>query len=109
KGLELTYHVQPDVPERMVGDSSRLRQIVINLVGIAIKFTECGEVVVRVAREAGSEKIPVLHFTVTDNGIGVPADKLQKIFEPFAQADGSTTRKYGGTGLGLTISTRLVD
>ncbi len=108
KGLELTYHMPQALPERLVGDSSRLRQIIINLVGNAIKFTEHGEVVVRATAESQTDKDILLHFTVTDTGIGIPADKLSVIFDPFTQADGSTTRRYGGTGLGLTISARLV-
>ena len=109
KGLELAYSVQRDVPERLVGDSARIRQILINLIGNAIKFTEQGEVVVHVAVETYTEQGPVLRFSVTDTGIGIAADKLTKVFEPFTQADGSTTRKYGGTGLGLTISVRLAE
>jgi signal transduction histidine kinase/DNA-binding response OmpR family regulator len=107
KGLELNCDIRPDVPDRLVGDPHRLRQILVNLVGNAIKFTEAGEVTVRAElKENGQDGIH-LHFTVVDTGIGIPADKLRLIFDPFAQADGSTTRKYGGTGLGLTISARL--
>jgi signal transduction histidine kinase/CheY-like chemotaxis protein len=109
KGLELTYQVQSDVPERLVGDSARLRQVLINLVGNAIKFTERGEVVVRIAIASMTDDGPVLQFSVIDTGIGIAADKLRAVFDPFTQADGSTTRRYGGTGLGLTISTRLVE
>jgi two-component system sensor histidine kinase/response regulator len=109
KGLELTYHVPADIPERVVGDSARLRQILINLVGNAIKFTEAGEVVVRAALESITDEGLLLHFTVHDTGIGIAADKLRDIFDPFTQADGSTTRRFGGTGLGLTISARLVE
>jgi two-component system sensor histidine kinase/response regulator len=109
KGLELTYAVQQDVPQRLVGDSPRLRQILLNLVGNAIKFTEHGEVVVRVCAESFTDEGPVLRFSVADTGIGIAADKLPDIFNPFTQADGSTTRKYGGTGLGLTISLRLAE
>jgi PAS domain S-box-containing protein len=108
KGLELTCNVQPEVPDYLVGDSARLRQIIINLVGNAIKFTERGEVVVRVTVEAHGRRESVLHFSVTDTGIGIPAAKLRQVFDPFMQVDGSTTRKFGGTGLGLTICTRLV-
>jgi len=110
KGLELAAHVAPPVPETVIGDPVRLRQILINLVGNAIKFTERGEVVIDVCQE---EKSPsgdvVLHFLVRDTGIGIPEDKQKLIFEAFAQADGSTTRRYGGTGLGLAISSRLVE
>jgi two-component system, sensor histidine kinase and response regulator len=108
KGLELLCEVAPEVPEIVRGDSSRLRQIVINLVGNAIKFTDVGEVAVKVQVEARDGSAFVCHFTVADTGIGVPEDKRESIFDPFTQADTSTTRKYGGTGLGLTISTRLV-
>ena len=108
KGLELAAHILPDVPDELVGDPIRLRQIVVNLVGNAIKFTEQGEVVVRVElAEKQGENIQ-LHFAVRDTGIGIPADKQEIIFEAFSQADGSTTRKYGGTGLGLSISMQLV-
>jgi two-component system sensor histidine kinase/response regulator len=109
KGLELVYRVAPDVPDALVGDANRLRQILINLAGNSIKFTEKGEVVVKVERESLHGKDLVLHFQVSDTGIGVPPEKQKLIFEPFQQADTSTTRKYGGTGLGLTISTRLVE
>jgi len=109
KGLDLHCDVDPVVPDTVRGDSSRLRQIVLNLVGNALKFTEKGEVNVSVQGESGSLNGPNLHFTVSDTGIGIPAEKHEHIFKAFSQADSSTTRKYGGTGLGLTISTRLVD
>jgi PAS domain S-box-containing protein len=114
KGLELACHIAPEVPETVVGDPMRLRQVLINLVGNAIKFTERGEVVVDVdmsqAEARGqTESACALHFQVRDTGIGIPADKQGLIFEAFAQVDGSTTRRYGGTGLGLAISSRLVE
>jgi signal transduction histidine kinase/CheY-like chemotaxis protein len=107
KGLELLCEVAPEVPEVVRGDSSRLRQIVINLVGNAIKFTDVGEVAVKVELEAREGSECICRFTVADTGIGIPEDKRESIFDPFSQADTSTTRKYGGTGLGLTISARL--
>jgi PAS domain S-box-containing protein len=109
KGLELTYHVRPNVPEMLVGDSFRLQQVLVNLVGNAVKFTEHGEVAVQVETTAFAQSEVGLHVTVRDTGIGIPADKHAIIFSPFAQADGSTTRRFGGTGLGLSISARLVD
>ncbi|MDD2337895.1 MAG: ATP-binding protein, partial [Geobacteraceae bacterium] len=108
KGLELAYEVSPEVPDAVVGDPGRLRQIMLNLVGNAIKFTEKGEVVVTITVDTVAEAEACLHFTVADTGIGIPADKQKRIFESFSQADASTTRKYGGTGLGLTISASLV-
>jgi two-component system sensor histidine kinase/response regulator len=113
KGLELTLHVAPDVPDNLAGDVVRLRQILINLVSNAIKFTELGEVKVDVrlagADEAGPVTVSgVLHFCVSDTGIGIPREKQKLIFEAFNQADSSITRQYGGTGLGLSISSRLV-
>jgi signal transduction histidine kinase/CheY-like chemotaxis protein len=108
KGLELLCEVAPEVPEIVRGDSGRLRQVIINLAGNAIKFTDKGEVALKVEVEAINELDRTLRFTVADSGIGIPEEKLHLIFEPFSQADTSTTRKYGGTGLGLTISTRLV-
>jgi len=109
KGLELTCDVAPDVPENVAGDAGRLRQIVFNLVGNAIKFTERGEVCLRVEKESAQDAHVVLHFAVRDTGIGIPTDKQTLIFESFSQADGSTTRKFGGTGLGLPISQRLTE
>src|ERR1700674_5279173 len=108
KGLELLCEVAPEVPEIMRGDSNRLRQVVVNLVGNAIKFTDKGEVVLKVQIEAEDGQDRILRFTVSDMGIGIPKEKHESIFDSFSQADTSTTRKYGGTGLGLTISARLV-
>ena len=110
KGLELNCQVHPEVPEAVVGDPTRLRQVLVNLVNNAIKFTERGEITVAVRRESEqSSSSVVLHFTVADTGIGIPADRQQAIFEAFTQADSSSTRRYGGSGLGLAISRRLVE
>jgi PAS domain S-box-containing protein len=124
KGVELVCDIRSDVPEFVVGDPGRLRQVLVNLIGNAIKFTERGEVVVGVqlarrasegkedpslARRANSASVVDLLFFVRDTGIGIPADKLQRIFQPFEQVDRSTTRRYGGTGLGLAISTQLIE
>jgi signal transduction histidine kinase/CheY-like chemotaxis protein len=134
KGLELACHVAPDVPDALVGDPGRLRQVVVNLAGNAIKFTDAGEVVVEVLakaqrtpreekqieKEDSNPSLPfaslaplreplLLHFQVRDTGIGIPPDKQARVFEAFTQADTSTTRRYGGTGLGLTISAQLVE
>ncbi|HTU99397.1 MAG TPA: response regulator [Luteitalea sp.] len=109
KGLELAWRVAPDVPPGLIGDGERLRQILLNLVGNAIKFTDAGDVSVDVSRRRAAEGAgDTVLFTVRDTGIGIPAEKQQLIFEAFTQADGSTTRKYGGTGLGLSITLRLV-
>lgn len=108
KGLELAYDVRPDVPDALLGDPGRLRQIIVNLVGNAIKFTERGEVILYVETEWRTGEDIQLHFTISDTGIGIPVEKQATIFEAFTQADGSMSRTYGGTGLGLTISSRLV-
>ena len=107
KGLELLLDIAPNVPEVMRGDSGRLRQIVLNLAGNAIKFTERGEVGLTVQVDGLAGDLWTVHFIVSDTGIGIPPEKHKSIFEAFSQADTSTTRKYGGTGLGLTISSRL--
>jgi two-component system, sensor histidine kinase and response regulator len=108
KGLELLLEMSPQTPDYVVGDPMRLRQIVLNLVGNAIKFTPAGEVLLAVRPEGASADDLCLHFEIRDTGIGIPREKQDLIFEPFSQADGSTTRDFGGTGLGLTISNRLV-
>jgi two-component system, sensor histidine kinase and response regulator len=109
KGVELASHIDSRVADALVGDPLRLRQVILNLVGNAIKFTEQGEVVLRVQTESQSNGDIRLHFSVTDTGIGIPPEKQSLIFEAFSQADSSTTRRYGGTGLGLAISAHLVE
>jgi CheY-like chemotaxis protein/nitrogen-specific signal transduction histidine kinase len=109
KGLELIVDVESIVPNAVRADPGRLRQVLVNLLGNAIKFTDQGEIVLRVTTEAStSDDVVVLHVSVTDTGIGIPLERQQSIFEAFTQADGSVTRKYGGSGLGLTISSRIV-
>jgi signal transduction histidine kinase/CheY-like chemotaxis protein len=108
KGLELAAHIDEHVPTRLVGDPDRLRQVLVNLVGNAIKFTETGEVVLRVAVDPAASEPGGLLFTVSDSGIGIPPERLDAVFESFTQADASIARRYGGTGLGLAISKRLV-
>ena len=108
KKLELLYEVEGQVPEIMQGDANKLRQILVNLLGNAIKFTQAGEVALRVKMDKVEDKKYMLHFTVSDTGVGLAADVQKLIFDPFTQADSSTTRNYGGTGLGLAISARLV-
>jgi signal transduction histidine kinase/FixJ family two-component response regulator len=108
KGLELTSAVAPDVPDRLVGDPTRLRQLLVNLIGNAVKFTEHGGVHVDVALRQATEDLLELEFSVVDTGIGIAADKQDMIFKPFTQADDFTTRRYGGTGLGLAIAAKLV-
>ena len=109
KDLELVCRIAPDVPDELVGDSGRLRQLLFNLVGNAIKFTDQGEVALRVTRASSQDDMVELQFEVRDTGVGIPAEQQASIFEPFQQADDSTTRKYGGTGLGLAICAQLVE
>ena len=108
KNLELYWHISTDIPDWLIGDPGRLRQILVNLVGNAIKFTDHGEVGVIVEMVSRTESLAVLHFSVRDTGIGIPLEKQSVIFDAFTQADISTTRSYGGTGLGLSISKQLV-
>ena len=108
KGLELLFRVAPELPDRLLGDDGRLRQVVVNLVSNAIKFTQRGEVVLELEQESETDGSVALHAVVSDTGIGIAPDRLEAIFSPFTQADGSTTRRYGGTGLGLSISSQLV-
>jgi two-component system, sensor histidine kinase and response regulator len=109
KALKLTSDVHRDVPSKVMGDPVRLRQVLENLIGNALKFTERGEIKVEVLKDASSPHETILHFSIQDTGIGIPFDKLHSIFDAFSQAHSSTTRKYAGTGLGLTISSRLVN
>ena len=109
KGLELVVDVRSNIPRRLVGDSDRLRQVLVNLLGNAVKFTDRGEVMLHCEVEEKQQDFVLLHFSVLDTGIGVPKEKQQSIFESFVQADGSSRRRYGGTGLGLTICSRLVE
>lgn len=109
KGLELTSNIASDIPRELIGDSGRLRQVLLNLVSNAIKFTAQGEVVVSAWIEKSLGETALLHFSVKDTGIGIPQDKLKKVFQAFEQADVSTTKRYGGTGLGLAICRRIVE
>ncbi|HEU4416082.1 MAG TPA: response regulator [Candidatus Angelobacter sp.] len=109
KNLELAFEIDPSVPEYLIGDAGRLRQIIVNLMGNAIKFTQEGEIVLTVRVEPTQEKETVIHCAVRDTGVGIAPEKRARIFEAFEQADNSTTRSYGGTGLGLSISARLVE
>src|ERR1700676_2411017 len=109
KGLALVCEIAPNVPNDLVGDPTRLRQVLLNLLGNAIKFTESGQVALRVTPDADSSVPGALRFTISDTGIGIAGGKLGAVFERFTQADSSTTRRYGGSGLGLTISKRLVE
>ncbi len=111
KNTELIYRVAPDVPTNLTGDPARLRQVIVNLIGNAIKFTEKGEIVLEIKNQgpgAGGDQAVVLHFSIRDTGIGIPREKINVIFEKFTQADASTTRHYGGTGLGLAICRKIV-
>ena len=108
KGLELVYRVDSNVPEQLFGDPGRFRQVLLNLVDNAYKFTETGEVFVRMVREESPDADACLHITVTDTGIGIAKDKQSGIFKPFSQADAAKSRRYGGAGLGLAVSTQLV-
>lgn len=108
KGLEYICIIEPDTPFKLVGDPGRLRQIIINLVGNSIKFTEKGQIIIRVSLKERLEKSVLLNFSVEDTGIGIKTEKIKTLFQAFTQADASTTRLYGGTGLGLTISNQLV-
>ncbi len=109
KGLRVAYEIAPGVPERLRGDSGRLRQVLVNLGGNAVKFTDRGSVTMRVQQDGGEANSVLLRFSVKDTGIGIPAERQTEIFAPFTQGDGSTTRQYGGTGLGLTISRQLAE
>src|SRR5208337_1968376 len=109
KGIELALRIAPEIPTVLVGDPNRLRQVLINLVGNAIKFTESGEVIVRVERDPKDDAVGALRFAVFDTGIGVPEETRELIFAAYSQGDTSTTRKFGGTGLGLAISRRVVE
>ena len=109
KGLELNCSIEPDVPDALAGDPGRLRQVLLNLLGNSLKFTDQGEVNLKVQRDSAEEGATCLRFSVQDTGVGIRPEEQASIFEPFTQADGSTTRRFGGTGLGLTISRRLVE
>src|SRR5260370_39384861 len=109
KGLELTYWLEPEVPVRLVGDEARVRQVLLNLVGNAVKFTVEGEIAIRVSAGREPNGAIRLHIGVTDTGIGIPEDGMRHLFQAFTQADSSTTRKFGGTGLGLAIAKNIVE
>jgi two-component system, sensor histidine kinase and response regulator len=109
KGLELIVNVQPNVPMQVIGDPQRIRQCLINLIGNAVKFTKVGEIAVEVSRQGGPDEVPLIRFEVRDTGIGIAPKSLDTLFQPFVQADVSTTRNFGGTGLGLSIVRRLAE
>jgi PAS domain S-box-containing protein len=109
RGLELAYHVASDVPDALIGDWGRICQVIVNLIGNALKFTYEGQVLLNIETTLDEGKAVQVHFTVKDTGVGIPESRLKAIFEPFTQVDGSTTRKFGGTGLGLSISLKLVE
>ncbi len=109
KDVELIWNMDPDIPDHLMGDAGRLRQILVNLIGNAIKFTDEGEVGLAVVKESETDSEVTIRFSVSDTGIGIPADKLDSIFDSFAQGDSSTSRRFGGTGLGLAISKQLVE
>ena len=111
KGIQFSSYISRGVPGLILGDAGRVRQVVLNLVSNAIKFTDAGRIALQVdvANDHSQASRCTLHFSISDTGIGIPADKLTSIFDAFTQADGSTTRRYGGTGLGLSISRRLVE
>lgn len=109
KGLELTSYIDPDIPDLLIGDPGRLRQVLLNLVGNALKFTESGEVAIRAERVEINDDTVIIRFSVRDTGIGIPAERIDSIFDAFTQADSSTSRRYGGTGLGLAICRRITD
>jgi signal transduction histidine kinase len=106
KNLQLTAHMAPNLPRLVLGDASRLRQILINLIGNSIKFTRVGQITVTIGKSSDADEM--LHFSVCDTGVGIPSDKQAVVFEAFTQADNSATRRFGGTGLGLSIAARLV-
>ncbi|HEY6332393.1 MAG TPA: ATP-binding protein, partial [Blastocatellia bacterium] len=109
KGIELACSLAEDLPETLIGDPVRLKQVLVNLISNGIKFTSHGEVVLYSTVESSRADEVIMHFAISDTGLGIPAEKQQAIFEAFSQADSSTTRKFGGTGLGLAISTQLVE